>query len=245
MKIIFAGPSLYASSVNLYDIELAPPVEHGDVTRAVLRGCNVIGIVDGHFEAQAAVWHKEILYALSLGVRILGSSSMGALRAAECADFGMVAIGEIARRYLKGDFVDDAAVAQTNGPAEMRFRPLTEPMVNVEASLHNLRRHDAITGAEHIQMSSAAQSVFYKDRTVRAIIAAAFPIDKRRAKEVEHAYQKHAVNLKASDAEKLVRAVLQAPNNRKSRPQDWSFLATSDWELAFENIRREAGITAA
>ncbi|MEJ0097006.1 MAG: TfuA-like protein [Bauldia sp.] len=53
------------------------------MSKAVLAGASVIGLVDGVFENVASVWHKEILYALSEGVQVFGAASMGALRAAD------------------------------------------------------------------------------------------------------------------------------------------------------------------
>ena len=45
------------------------------------RGCSyaprVVGIVDGVFDACPAVWHKEILYAVSRGVAVYGDKSVG------------------------------------------------------------------------------------------------------------------------------------------------------------------------
>ena len=54
---------------------------------------DAIGIVDGFFHQQPSVWHREILYALSQGVPVFGGASMGALRAAELADYGMTGVG--------------------------------------------------------------------------------------------------------------------------------------------------------
>ena len=97
MKVLFAGPSVYGLDLDLSGIVLRHPAKQGDVIAAVRDGATAIGLVDGYFGGAAAVWHKEILYALSLGVRVLGASSMGALRAAECAAYGMEPIGEVAR----------------------------------------------------------------------------------------------------------------------------------------------------
>ncbi len=85
MKVIFVGPSLPdAASFAGDDAFVCPPAVQGDVLAAVKRGASVIGLIDGGFEYTAPVWHKEILYALSQNVAVLGAASMGALRAAEC-----------------------------------------------------------------------------------------------------------------------------------------------------------------
>ena len=58
-----------------------------------------IAIIDGYFERMAAVWHKEILVALEKGIAVWGAASMGALRAAELAPFGMVGVGAIYQAF--------------------------------------------------------------------------------------------------------------------------------------------------
>jgi len=59
----------------------------------------LIGIVDGNFETVATVWHKEILWAMAQGIHVYGAASIGALRAAELAEFGMKGVGAIFRHF--------------------------------------------------------------------------------------------------------------------------------------------------
>ena len=103
--------------------------------RAVLDGATSIGLVDGRYEDQAAPWHKEILWAIQNGVTVLGGASLGALRAVECAPFGMIGVGEVFRRYASGELIDDSDIAQLHGPAELGSMPLTEAFVNIEATI--------------------------------------------------------------------------------------------------------------
>lgn len=98
MRVIFAGLTLFGADVRPgTDYELRPPARQGDVHRAIMQGANVIGLIDGIYEHVPAIWHTRILFGLSHGVHIFGAASMGALRAAERAAFGMVGIGEIWR----------------------------------------------------------------------------------------------------------------------------------------------------
>ena len=131
MKVLFVGPSLYGANVDLSGLDVRGPAAQGDITRAVRDGATMIGLIDGVFGAVASVWHKEILAALASDVTLVGASSMGALRAAECADFGMVPIGIIADNYLQGVLNDDAAVALQFAPADFQWMPLSEPLVDV------------------------------------------------------------------------------------------------------------------
>ena len=68
---VFLGPSLPVGDAVriLGDAAYLPPVAVGDVYRLVreARPRRVV-IIDGYFERMAAVWHKELLWALEQGV---------------------------------------------------------------------------------------------------------------------------------------------------------------------------------
>ncbi|MGM9319051.1 TfuA-like protein [Legionella pneumophila] len=58
---------------------LLPAVRRGDLIRILLKHQNIeiIVIVDGVFDQQASVTHKEILWALEQGIKVIGLSSIG------------------------------------------------------------------------------------------------------------------------------------------------------------------------
>ncbi len=218
MKILFAGPTLSGLSPDLDGITLRPPARLGDIADAVLEGAVAIGLVDGYFDAVAAPWHKEILYGLASGVALLGSSSMGALRAAECAAFGMRPIGAIALAYLGGTLDDDAAVALCHGPAELGYPPLTEPLVTVTATLERLVALGLLDAAGGHRLLQRAQHLNFRDRTVEALFAGA-------DSAMGAAYRQHRVDCKARDALQLIEALRQCPQAR-GRPADVALPAT-------------------
>lgn len=93
---VFLGPTLSLNEAkSCLDAFYCGPVQQGDIVRALDRRAEAIGIIDGFFEVVPSVWHKEILLALSRGVYVCGAGSMGALRAAELAPYGMVGIGTV------------------------------------------------------------------------------------------------------------------------------------------------------
>jgi hypothetical protein len=168
--LIFAGPSLYGVSGDISAaFTVRPPAECGDVTRAVRDGATAIGLIDGRFETTASVWHKELLWALSIGVRVFGSSSMGALRAAETWQFGMRGIGLIYRLYRSGALRDDDEVAILHGPPEVGSVPLTEAMVNIRLTLRRARRLGVISDVAEVAIARIAKSLYYKERTYNRI----------------------------------------------------------------------------
>jgi hypothetical protein len=167
--VVFLGPTLpRAEAREVLDAEYLPPAAHGDVLRAVRHGFQVIGLVDGVFERVPAVWHKEILFALSEGVHVYGAASMGALRAAELDSFGMHGVGAIYRAYAKGALEDDDEVAVAHGDADDGFRPLSDAMVDIRATLEAAAAEGVITAEAAAAMTARAKATFYPRRLLRA-----------------------------------------------------------------------------
>lgn len=231
MKLIFAGPSLYGAKIGQpCNIELRPPAAKGDVVKAVEEGAVVIGLIDGYFENTAAVWHKEILHALSLGVQVFGAASIGALRAAECSAFGMVGIGRIYQGYATGQLVDDADVALLHAPSDLGYAPLSEPMVNVRATLNHLLHAGLISRSQSQSLMETASSTFYKRRTWKSIIAAT-PLTSSEYLHITRLVRALRVDQKMLDAVELVKAVELANGVRSQEPSLWDFSHTSYFHM--------------
>ncbi|WP_426240076.1 TfuA-like protein [Pararhizobium sp. DWP1-1-3] len=229
MKLLFAGPTLPKAQVHDANITVRGPAGQGDIFRAVEGGATVIGIVDGAFEYTAPVWHKEILYALSAGATVLGAASMGALRAAECHSFGMIGVGRIFKDYLEGIRVDDSDVAQIHGPAELGWLPLSEPLVNVTATLDLLLEGQLLSSAEAIQLQATAEAIFFKARTWRSILKRTPNIRADRSTSISIALQTCRVNQKRADAMELVAIMSRLDAQRSATKPDWEFQRTTLW----------------
>jgi hypothetical protein len=219
MKVLFAGPSLSHSALSVFvpdcaSVDRCGPAKQGDLIRAVCEGATAIGLVDGLFETVAAVWHKEILFALVEGVRVFGAASMGALRAAECAAFGMIGVGSVYTRYASGELDDDAAVAQLHAPAEFGYAPLTEALVNVEATLASLKSRGLLTDAEAAELWLRASSTHFKDRTYAGLVADMEFASGPRRREIALAIEGGRIDQKRRDAEQLVRCLAAAHDQR-------------------------------
>ncbi len=168
----FLGPSLPAAQALrlVPGVELWPPICQGDLSSALERcGPEAILIVDGEFSQNLSVWHKEILHALALGVRMIGASSMGALRAAELDRFGMEGVGEIYAYYRDGWLTADADVAVLHADADDGYRALTWPLVNVRATVAKLREQGRLTGDEAAAILAAAERVHFAQRNRQTI----------------------------------------------------------------------------
>lgn len=171
---VFSGPTLSIEEAQCeLDAIYLPPVSQGDVYRVARSRPVAIGIIDGLFENVPAVWHKEILWAMSQGVHMFGAASMGALRAAELAPFGMVGVGWIFEAFRDGILEDDDEVAVVHGSAEDGFRPLSEAMVNIRRTLAAAETAGVIRPATRARLESIAKSFYYPDRSWPAVLDAA------------------------------------------------------------------------
>lgn len=176
MIVVFVGPTLPAvDAAAELDAIYASPATQGDVYRAVRSGATAIGLIDGHFDSVPSVWHKEILWALSEGIPIYGSASMGALRAAELWPYGMIGIGDIYESYRDGRLSDDDEVALSHLLAEHDYRRISEPLVDIRATVHCAVRSTVIDDATAEALVAAGKALFYPDRNYAAIISAAHP----------------------------------------------------------------------
>lgn len=170
--IVFAGPSLTAEDRARWpDAEWRPPAEAGDLLRLLDRPAPRIVLIDGYFDHRPAPRHKEILHLLAAGASIWGAASIGALRAAEMAPFGMTGIGAIYRAYADGRLTGDDEVALAHAPEEWTWRPLSLPLVDVRATLCRAVRESVIGANEAKAIRTAAAAIHYVDRTWETVLS--------------------------------------------------------------------------
>lgn len=237
-RVVFAGPSLpHRPPGDWHGFAWHGPAMQGDLYRAAQERPLCIGLIDGYFECVPAVWHKEILWAMARGVAVFGSSSMGALRAAELADFGMVGVGRVFR-YLRRPLRDDSDVAVLHAPAALGFRPLTEAHVNVHFTLRRAVADGVIPRGLASRLRAISQVTFYKHRTWEVILERALH---------EHAPQGfverlrswlagNRVDQKRRDAERLLRMMAKPLPPGSAAPSDHGFRATAAWAEATQRV---------
>jgi len=198
--IVFLGPSLERESAEtILAAEYRPPAKRGDLLRAAGDGATIIGLIDGVFHQESAVAHREILAAIRMGVRVVGSSSMGALRAAEMDTLGMTGIGEVYRMYRSGELVSDDEVALVFDPES--GLSLSEPLVNIRFTLEEAERQGIVTARDHAALLAAARSIFYPQRTYGRIVSEAGDATDLETRERFLTWVKlHAVDQKRKDA---------------------------------------------
>lgn len=228
MKVVFAGPSIHGADIDFGDVQLLPPASRGDIAAAVRGGATHIGLIDGYFGWVASVWHKEILFALESGVVVMGAASMGALRAADCASFGMIAIGRIANWYVDGTLDDDGDVAIVHAPPELGYAPLTEALVDARATLDHLLSLGLIGAAESLALRQRASELNFRDRTSEALVEI-LPEHRQAAALAD--YAAHRMSLKREDAFLLI-AHLRQPHVAFSPVAGWKMAQSFIWKAS-------------
>ena len=173
MRVIaFAGPSLPDADRALYPgVDWRAPAEAGDLLRLEAGPGLTVCLIDGYFDHRPAVRHKELLWVLAAGARVLGASSIGALRAAEMDGFGMIGVGAIYRAFRRGTLVGDDEVALVHAAADWGWRPLSVPLVDVRATLCAAVRGRVVSARSARAILSAAAGIHYVDRDWPAVLA--------------------------------------------------------------------------
>lgn len=204
---IFIGPSLAHAEARErihFEAELMPPVVRGDLD-GLPAEVEVVGIVDGAFHTVQAVAPREVLNALRRGVRVLGSSSMGALRAAELEPYGMEGVGEVYRMYRDEEIDSDAEVALAfdaeTGSA------VTEPLVNVRFGLRRAREEGLLTEEERRLLVAVAARIYFYELSYPALLARArgqLPQETLAALEGFVRERRAEIDLKRRDALELI-----------------------------------------
>src|SRR5579871_1639739 len=206
--IIFTGPTISATDAAAYlDAAYLPPAAEGDVYRAAEQRPQAIGIIDGYFERVPSVWHKEILWALSQGIHVFGSASMGALRAAELHGFGMRGVGRIFEAIRDGTLEDDDEVAVVHGPAELGFVAASEPMVNIRATLARAEAEGVLGAASRGRLEVFAKSLFFPHRAWPAILDGAQDVAATERARLRSWLPRGRVDQKREDALAMLRAM--------------------------------------
>jgi len=174
-KLVFLGPSLGLEEARgiCPDAEFHPPVRFGDLYALSCEPPGQVLIVDGVFHDDTPVWQREILDLLQMGWRVLGASSMGALRALELEPYGMIGLGTVFEWYRSGRIEGDDEVALMHGIAEMGWQPLTLPLVDVRHALAALEAEGALDEARASAILSAFKRMGHEERTLRALLALA------------------------------------------------------------------------
>ncbi|MBF7073472.1 hypothetical protein ISG33_08700 [Glaciecola sp. MH2013] len=225
-SFVFIGPTISVKSAEkILDATYLPPIAMGDLytlieTKAKPGDC--VAIVDGLFEQVPAIWHKEILYALSKGIHVFGASSMGALRAAELHTFGMQGIGDIFEAYRDGILEDDDEVTVGHGMAADGYKALSHSMASLRFGLAELLEQKVINAGQYEQLIDHSKSMYYTRRSWGEVYQKAKEFGLSELKMAQIKKYATGFDAKRSDAIQLLEHLKEFSNNEQPQ-KDLSF----------------------
>jgi TfuA protein len=178
--------------------EYHPPVRRGDLPQ-LPPDAEMVGIIDGVFLSESSVGHREIIGLLERGITVVGGGSMGALRAMELEDLGMIGVGRVFNMYKDGTIEGDDEVALVFDPEN--FCPLSEPLVNMRHFLAEAVRRDIIEASEAESCIAQMKAVYYPRRTYEELLkkAASF-VDEVTLVALKNMLKAESFDLKRMDA---------------------------------------------
>ncbi|MGA5129414.1 TfuA-like protein [Streptomyces olivoreticuli] len=163
--IVFGAASVGPLAPSLLEaVDLRPPIRRGDLSPLLNDNPGTVLIIDGLFGGSMAVTPTECRELLDAGWTVVGSSSMGALRAADLWPLGMIGIGDIFNLYRLGALTSDADVAVALN-ADDGHAELSVSTVHVRAVLAAAVAAGIITPALRTQMARIAEDIYWAGRS--------------------------------------------------------------------------------
>jgi hypothetical protein len=207
--LVFAGTSIsHNDAKEILDATYWPPISRGDIEKAIEKGYNIIGIIDGIFFSRAAVAHKEIIKAIEAGATVIGGCSMGALRASELDTHGMVGVGQIYQWYRDEIIEDDDEVAVATNPDT--YEAVSSPMVNIRGTLKAAAANGIINDDECNYLTSLAKKTHYSERSYFGITREAVKnniISEERSNTLFSFCKEHEIDVKKYDAVEVLEKI--------------------------------------
>ena len=203
--IVFTGPSLLPNEANkILEADYRPPVSRGDVTKALKDKPDIIIIIDGLFHQKPAVSHKEILEAINNNVIVVGGASMGALRAAELDDLGMIGVGQVYKDYRMGNIESDDDVAVVINPETLE--QLSEALISMNYNFKAAMDEGVINEAEYKILVKTAKSIYYPKRTYDKVFKES-KLEIEDVKRIRKFLNENMVDIKREDAVSVLKFV--------------------------------------
>jgi hypothetical protein len=210
--VVYLGMSLSQEEAKgLLKARYLPPVRRGDLPK-LPDSVRMVGIIDGVFLNESAVGHREIIDLLKRGVTVVGGGSMGALRAAELQDLGMIGVGRIFEMYRDGDIEGDDEVALVFDPET--FEPLSEPLVNIRHFLSEAVHRGVLEAAIAESYLERVRDVFYPRRSFDLLLQMVQEDDEDLYDELDAMLMSSSFDLKRSDTLKVLNTMTELMSSR-------------------------------
>lgn len=205
--LIYTGLSLPFSEAKEIldshdDIEVVykRPIKRGDLSHDIKENPDIIAIIDGVFHQNSAVGHREILSVIKKGVKVYGSSSMGALRASELDVLGMEGIGYCYNEYASGNVTsdDDVAVMLDSETLEA----LSVPLISMNYVFTNAVAENIITKEEKDELIKITKETYYPKRNYAQTLSQSSLDADKKGKLID--FIRTSKDIKKEDAKELL-----------------------------------------
>jgi hypothetical protein len=211
-SVVYLGMSLtHAEASTMLKARFLPPVRRGDLPQ-LPSSVKMVGIIDGVFLSEAAVGHREIIDLLKRGITVVGGGSMGALRAAELQDLGMIGVGQIFEMYRDGIIEGDDEVALVFDPET--FTPLSEPLVNIRHFLSQAVHREVLEAGTASLLLDRVREEYYPRRSFQLLLAKAREEDEALAVALSNMLICETFDLKRSDSLEVLNTMTELITSR-------------------------------
>ena len=207
--VIFLGPSLSREKARkILDADYRLPAKKGDLLQLILKEVNIVGLVDGYFLQDYPPTPIEVYNLVKKrGMKVFGSSSLGALRAVELEKYGMIGIGKIFRlfrdRILESD--DEVAVTFTD---YTNYK--SEALIDIRYNLFLAQKYKIIDGLTRRSILKVSKQTYFPYRTYEDILDECklkYPEIKSQIESFRGYILKNKVSLKERDAVRLLKLI--------------------------------------
>ena len=208
--VVFVGPSLDPKKARtILEADYRPPAKKGDLIKLIMsldEKETVVGLIDGYFLLDYPPTPIEV-YQLIVrpNTVVIGSSSIGALRAVELEKFGMIGIGKIFQLFKHGKLDADDEVAVTF--SQDFYRLQSEAMVDIRYNLYLSLKRGFVDKETKDAIAKVAKSIYFPYRTYQNIIEETiknYPQLENNARRFEAYILRNRKSLKERDALKLI-----------------------------------------
>lgn len=165
MIYVFGGESLWDAPQELKNnLICRPPINRGVLEKIKFNAKNppLVLILDGVYGSSLSITATECRQFLERGGRLVGASSIGALRASELWSVGMIGVGQVYNMLRIGYIRSDADIAVAYD--ERTFREITISIIHVRSILSILEEREDISSILSRHLLKKAHSLIWFER---------------------------------------------------------------------------------
>jgi TfuA protein len=208
--VVFVGPSLHTEKAQMVlEADYRPPAKKGDLMKLIMSlddKQTVVGLIDGYFLLDYPPTPIEVYQLITRpNTVVIGSSSIGALRAVELEKFGMIGIGKIFQLFKHGKLDADDEVAVTFSHDSYRLQ--SEAMVDIRYNLYLSLKRGFVDKETKYAITKVAKNIYFPFRTYQNIIEETikrYPQLENKVRHFEAYILRNRKSLKERDALKLI-----------------------------------------